>query len=264
VEQLAPDVWVHRIDTGGFPTIAAVALTATRAFVIDTLMSPQDMAPVLEHLGAHAGGRRIVVVNTHHHWDHVYGNAAFPGLDIVAQSACPRLILQHSTTTDESVPLQPPEGVPLPTITFGDRLTYSDDPETVHLIHAPGHSEDSLVVFLAGARLLLAGDTLEWPLPNFAQRDGKDVWIHTLRQLKQLPVDLIVPSHGPPLGRAIIDANERYISGVFEAVAAAKESGAGRNDLDLPAAAFLGDDVVLDDVYEDAHRGNLIWAWDAV
>ena len=264
MEQLTADVWVHRIDAEGFPTVAAVALTPTRAFVVDTLMRPQDMRPVLELLAERAGERRTVVVNTHHHWDHVYGNAAFPGVDIVAQRACPRLILAHSTTTDESVPLQPPEGVPLPTITFGDRLTYSDELETVHLIHTPGHSEDSLVVFLAGARLLFAGDALEWPLPNFAQRDGKDVWIHTLRQLKQLPVDLIVPSHGPAMGRAIIDANERYISGVYEAVGAAKAAGAGRNDLNLPASAFLGDDVVLDDVYAEAHRGNLVWAWDEV
>ena len=262
MEQLTPDVWVQRMDAGGFPTIAAVALTPTRAFVIDTLMRPQDMGPVREFLAAHVDGRRTVVVNTHHHWDHVYGNAAFPGVDIVAQRACPRLIQAQGSTADESVPLQPPEGVPLPTITFGDRLTYYDDPETVHLIHTPGHSEDSLVVFLAGARLLFAGDTLEWPLPNFAQRDGKDVWIHTLRQLKQLPVDLIVPSHGPAMGRALIDANERYISKVHEAVAAAKSAGAGRNDLDLPASAFLGGDVVLDDVYEDAHRDNLVWAWD--
>src|SRR5674476_930332 len=34
---------------------------------------------------------------------------------------------------------------------------------------------------VAGARLLFAGDTLEWPLPNFAQRGGNDLWIHTLR-----------------------------------------------------------------------------------
>ncbi len=264
MEQLTASVWVHRIDAEGFPTVAAVAFTPKRAFVVDTLMRPQDMRPVLELLAEHAGGRRIVVVNTHHHWDHVYGNAAFPGVDIVAQHACPRLILAQGNTADEYVPLQPPEGVPLPTITFGDRLTYSDEPETVHLIHAPGHSEDSLVVFLAGARLLMAGDTLEWPLPNFAQRGGKDAWIHTLRQLKQLPVELIVPSHGPAMRRTIIDANERYISQVHEAVAAAKKGGAGRNDLDLPAAAFLGDDVVLDDVYEEVHRDNLVWAWDEV
>jgi cyclase len=264
VEQLAADVWVHSITAEGFPTVSAVVFTSTRAFVIDTLMRPQDMGPVLELLAERAGARRTVVVNTHHHWDHVYGNAAFPGVDIVAQRACPRLILAHSTTTDDAVPLQPPEGVPLPTVTFGDRLTYSDEPETVHLVHAPGHSEDSLVVYLEGARLLLAGDTLEWPLPNFAQRDGKDAWIRTLRQLTQLPVNLVVPSHGPAMGKAIIDANERYILEVFEAVAAAKQAGVGRHDLDLPAAAFLGDDVVLDDVYEEAHRGNLVWAWDEV
>ena len=33
-----------------------------------------------------------LVVNTHHHWDHVFGNAAFAGADIVAQRGCPRLI----------------------------------------------------------------------------------------------------------------------------------------------------------------------------
>ena len=264
MEQIATDVWVLRIDAEGFPTIAAVAFTPTRAFVIDTLMRPQDMDPVLELLAAGAGGRRTVVVNTHHHWDHVYGNAAFPGVDIVAQRACPRLILAQGSTADESVPLPPPEGVPLPTVTFGDRLAYSDVPETVHLIHTPGHSEDSLVVFLAGARLLFAGDTLEWPLPNFCQRDGKDVWIHTLRQLKQLPVDLIVPSHGPAMGKALIDANERYITKVYETVAAAKRAGAGRHDLVMPASAFLAGDVVVDDVYARAHAGNLAWAWDDV
>ena len=264
MEQLTADVWVHRLDAEGFPTVAAVVLTPTRAFVVDTLMRTQDMSPVLELLAERAGGRRLVIVNTHHHWDHVYGNAAFPGVDIVAQRACPRLILAQGTTADESVPRQPPEGVPLPTVTFGDRLTYSDGLETVHLLHTPGHSEDSLVVFLAGARLLFAGDTLEWPLPNFCQRDGKDIWIHTLRQLKQLPVDLIVPSHGPAMGKALIDANERYIIKVYETVAAAKRAGAGRHDLVMPASAFLAADVVVDEVYAHAHVANLAWAWDDV
>ena len=123
MEQLGADVWVHRIDVEGFPTISALVLTPARAFVVDTLMRPQDMSPVLELLAERAGERRLLVVNTHHHWDHVYGNAAFPGVDIVAQRACPRLILAQGSTADESVPLQPPEGVPLPGITFGDRLT---------------------------------------------------------------------------------------------------------------------------------------------
>ena len=262
MNELAPGVWTHGIDAEGFPTVAAVALTPTRAFVIDTLMRPQDMRPVLELLAERAGSRRMVVVNTHHHWDHVYGNAAFAHTDIVAQRACPRLIQAQLGSADESLQLPPPEGVPLPNITFGDRLTYSDAGESVHLIHTPGHSEDSLVVFLTESRLLLGGDTVEWPLPNFAQRDGMREWVRTLRQLKQLPVDLVAPSHGPAMGKEIIDANERYIVGVSHAVAAAKAAGVGRGDLYLPVGDFLDAGVAVDDVYAEVHRENLLWAWD--
>jgi glyoxylase-like metal-dependent hydrolase (beta-lactamase superfamily II) len=239
-------------------------LTQRRALVVDTLTGPDEMAPVLEFLASEAGDRRLLVVNTHHHWDHVFGNAAFPGADIVAQRACPRLIQAELQGGDESLRLPPSEGVPLPTITFGDRLTYSDESETVHLIHTPGHSEDSLVVFLAESRLLLGGDTVEWPLPNFGQRDGREDWVRTLRQLKQLPVDLVVPAHGPAMDKRIIDANERYLVGVYEAVAAAKASGTGRGELDLPAERFLAAGAVVDDVYRRAHRENLLWAWDEV
>ena len=174
MQQLAPSVWAHVIEAEGFPTLTAVVLTARRAVVVDTLTGPDEMAPVLEFLAAEAGDRRRLVVNTHHHWDHVFGNAAFAGVDIVAQRACPRLIQAELQGGDESRRLSPPEGVPLPTITFGDRLTYADADQTVHLIHTPGHSEDSLVVFLTESRLLLGGDTVEWPLPNFCQRDGRD------------------------------------------------------------------------------------------
>jgi glyoxylase-like metal-dependent hydrolase (beta-lactamase superfamily II) len=185
-------------------------------------------------------------------------------VDIVAQRACPRLITAELQGGDESLRLPPSEGVPLPNITFGDRLTYVDAGETVHLIHTPGHTEDSLVVFLTQNRLLFGGDTVEWPLPNFCQRDGREEWIKTLRQLKQLPVDLVVPAHGQAMDKQIIDANERYVAGVYEAVAAAKASGVARGDLELPPSAFLGDGVLVDEVYEAAHRDNLLWAWDEV
>ncbi len=123
MKQLAPDVWTHVIDAEGFPTLSAVILTPRLAIVVDTLTGPRDMDPVVEFLAAEAAGRRIAVVNTHHHWDHVFGNAAFAGADIIAQRACPRLITAELQGGDESFRLPPPEGVPLPNVTFGDRLT---------------------------------------------------------------------------------------------------------------------------------------------
>jgi hypothetical protein len=66
------------------------------------------------------------------------------------------------------------------------------------------------------------------------------------------------------MDKQIIDANERYIAGVFEAVAAAKAARVGRGELELPAAGFLADGVAVDDVYAAVHCENLLWAWDEV
>ena len=260
--ELKRNVFVHRVEAMGFPVVSALVITATRAFIIDTLTRPQDMEPVVAALAEKAPGRRRVVVNTHHHWDHVYGNAAFATSDIVAHRTCPRLMELQARAWSETTPAPPREGVPQPTVTFGDRLAYIGDDESVSLIHTPGHSEDSLVVYLDAARVLLAGDTLEWPLPTFAQRDGFAAWIRTLRQLKQLPADVVVPSHGPAMGKELIDANERYLNGVFEAVAEQKRQGVKRDRLVVPAASVLGEGVALDEVYADAHQENLEWAFD--
>jgi cyclase len=264
MKELVPSVWAHVVEAEGFPTLAGVVLTSRLALVIDTLTGPAEVAPLAEFVASEAGDRRVVVVNTHHHWDHVFGNSAFPGADIVAQRACPRLIQAELQGGDESLRLPPSEGVPLPNVTFGDRLTYSDAARSAHLIHTPGHSEDSLVVFLPEARLVFGGDTVEWPLPNFCQRSGAEEWIRTLRQLKQLPADLIVPAHGPAMDKQVIDVNERYIVRVYEAVAKAKAGGAGRGELDLPAQRFLPKGVAVDDIYTSAHLENLLWAWDEV
>jgi glyoxylase-like metal-dependent hydrolase (beta-lactamase superfamily II) len=105
---------------------------------------------------------------------------------------------------------------------------------------------------------------LEWPLPSFCDREAAETWIQTLRRLKQLPVDLVVPAHGPPRPKSLIDANERYITEVYEAVAAAKAEGAGRHELALPAARFVAEGARVDAVYEASHAANLTHAWDEV
>jgi len=149
-------------------------------------------------------------------------------------------------------------------VTFGDRLTYSGEDETVRLIHTPGHSADSVVAYLDEAAVLFAGDTLERPLPNFAQRDGREARVRTPRQLKQLPAGTIVPSHGPATGKELIDRNERYIDGVHGAVADLKGRGAERHELGVPVKDLVGPGVEIGAVYRTVHRENLEWAYDEV
>ncbi len=264
MEQLRSGIWLAHADAAGFPTVSAALLTRRRAFVIDTLTRPADMEPIVDLWRERAGARRVIVVNTHHHWDHVYGNAAFAGEDIVAHVACRRLLLARPVAGGEPVPPAPPEGVSLPSITFHVGLDYVDEDDVVRLIHAPGHSEDSVAVFVQSARILFAGDALEWPFPSFSQSGGAEPWLRTIAMLRQLAADLIVPSHGPPMGRALLDANERYIAGLVAAVRAAKQSGASAEDLDLPVSQFVDPGVEVDGPYGQVHAANLARVWSDV
>lgn len=264
MERLNANVYVHTIVTHGFGTNCAVIVGADRAFVFDTLDGPEGMQPVVDLLATEAADRRVMVINSHHHWDHVYGNCAFSGHDIIAHRLSRRLIEQQTESESESVPLPPEEGVPLPNVLFGDRLTLSDTAMNVHLLHTPGHSEDSIVLWIDELAILFAGDTVEWPFPSFAQRDACDLYLRTLRQLNQLPVNLIVPGHGPVMGKEIIDHNQRYIEDVYDVVRTAKDSRIPRAELHLPVEEFAPKGVEIDDTYRQVHRENVEWAFDEV
>ncbi len=260
MQELREGVWLHGAVADGFPTVAALVFTATHAFVIDTLCSPGDMAPVCEHIARFGARRRTLVINTHHHWDHVYGNAAFPSAVLFAHESCPGLLRSH--LLEEDVPPPPPEGVPIPSATFRDRVTCGDAEDPLQLLHAPGHTQDSLVALLPSTGVLFGGDAVEWPLPSFEQRGGVRAWLRTLRALKRLDFSLIVPSHGPPMDRSLLRANERYIVETSEAVEREWRRGRGRRELDLPAERFLAPGVEVDALYRAAHEANLRWLWE--
>jgi hypothetical protein len=66
------------------------------------------------------------------------------------------------------------------------------------------------------------------------------------------------------MGKEIIDANQRYLEGLYEAVRAAKENGVSRHELTLPAEWFLPESVELSEFYVEAHQSNVEWAFDEV
>jgi glyoxylase-like metal-dependent hydrolase (beta-lactamase superfamily II) len=134
----------------------------------------------------------------------------------------------------------------------------------VNLIHTPGHTEDSIILYIPEQQVLLGGDTVEWPFPALAQRDGGEVFLKTLRQLNQLSVRQVVPAHGPVMGKEIIDANQRYIEDLYRAVRAVKRAGVHRADVDLAAETFAADGAEINETYRAMHRENVEWVYDEV
>lgn len=259
VRRLKENIWLCDAEAEGFPTIATVVLTPRRAFVIDTLTGPQAIEPVRAFLEESAAGRRLTVVNTHHHWDHVYGNAVFAGAEIVAHDACPGRMEDLARGVGEPAP--PNEGVPLPNVTFSAGLTYVDGPCALRLLHAPGHTPDSIVAFLEPGDVLFAGDTLEWPLPSLSDAGGVTDWLRTLAMLARLRPSVCLPSHGPAMGPELIAANEDYLRKLAGAVGAARKAGRAPRDESLAVEAFVGDPQALGALYRDVHAANVALLW---
>jgi glyoxylase-like metal-dependent hydrolase (beta-lactamase superfamily II) len=180
------------------------------AFVIDTFLGPKSMDIVKKRLARALRDKPAVVVNTHFHWDHVWGNCAFPGSPVVAHESCrakigrvgEKELKAHGSMQQGNVKLV------LPNCTFTDRLVYEDD--EVELFRSPGHSPDSISVHDRRDRVLLVGDNVEEPLPYLYSTDLA-AYERTLESYLSLGAQRIIAGHCARVTRGTIKGNLAYV-----------------------------------------------------
>lgn len=98
----------------------------------------------------------------------------------------------------------------MPTITFDTELEVRVQGVLLRLLHAPGETDDQIVVHLPEKRLLCAADNIYKAFPNLyairgtPTRDAKQ-WANSLELMKRCGAEYLVPSHTQPLvGQTII------------------------------------------------------------
>jgi glyoxylase-like metal-dependent hydrolase (beta-lactamase superfamily II) len=107
-----------------------------------------------------------------------------------------------------------------PTVTFETSLALDLGGATLHLHLLPGHTRDCIVGVVPQWGVLLAGDTVETPLP--VVNDGAAVrrWIERLDRWAADPsVTVVVPAHGRVGGRELIEETASYLRRLVSAVA---------------------------------------------
>jgi len=129
------------------------------------------------------------VIYSHHHKDHITGGSVF------AETA---FFVSHSAARRELLK-EPDPLIPVPELTFTDRMFIDLGGKHVELIYTGrNHSDNSLVVLIPQNRLLFAVDFI--PVETVAYRtmqtDYPDEWIESLKQVEGLDFDILVPGHG--------------------------------------------------------------------
>jgi cyclase len=209
------------VDDGALSLgIASYAVVGDReALVYDTHVSierARHIRRVLEDLGV----RKLTVVLSHWHLDHVAGAAAFEDCEIIASERTLEMLTRFKPAIERGELEGPPPIDPLllPTTVFADRLEMAVGAIHVKLIHTNIHSDDATVIWLPQRRLLLCGDTMEDTVTYVDEPQGLDAHLTNLGRLRQLAPDRILPNHGDPQVIAaggyssdLISATEQYI-----------------------------------------------------
>jgi glyoxylase-like metal-dependent hydrolase (beta-lactamase superfamily II) len=210
VTRLADDL--HLIaGAGGNVTVSATA--ATGAIVIDA-GTPERGAEILAQADKLiANARRRTLVNTHWHFDHAGGNAAFAaaGWDIVASTATRRRLGQRIMFEDLGMTCDPtPEGT-WPTTTFDDRLVLHGPPAVTLVKVKPAHTDTDVIAFYEKYGVIHTGDVCfagTFPVIDRTTGGSLDGMIAATKVLIDLCDDRtrVVPGHGPLGNKATLRA----------------------------------------------------------
>jgi glyoxylase-like metal-dependent hydrolase (beta-lactamase superfamily II) len=187
-----------------------------RAVLADTLATTAQARELAAAIAA-LTDRPLVVLNTHHHFDHCFGNAVFADAPVYAHPEATALM----ATADPAALWREwgldglhTTAVRLPDRQVAHKETIDLGGRAVVLCHpGRGHTAGDLVAFVPDAGVVVAGDLVEESgPPQFGDAFPLD-WPEAITTILALDPRIVVPGHG-----AVCDA--AFVRGQHEELAA--------------------------------------------
>jgi len=177
-------------------------------FIIDTGIGGDCAKVMSEYIGNSL--KPLIVINTHHDWDHAAGNWVFEGNTIIAHKLCYDIMDKKWNTMIEWAKqndryFNGETHKYLPNLLFEGNMCFPED--GISIFHTPGHTEDGISVYDAIDKVLHVGD-------SFGVSDGKAYYwgkqddIAGFRRMvetyKQYNFEICVSGHSEPQTKEVI------------------------------------------------------------
>jgi cyclase len=266
-ERISEGIYIFTSDLYAQVT-AGVIVTSKGAVVVDTLPFPEETREILAFVQEERL-RVPYVINTHGHADHANGSYLFEEADLVAHQRCRDILRKHGERVLEEAKAETPAvaevQLRLPSITFDQEMTLRLGDRTMQLISLPGHTPDSIGVYVEEDKILFAGDAV-MPVPYIVGGD-RAAMIDSLRAIGQLSLENIVQGHGEVILRGeveeALETSIFYLETIYEKVKEAVEAGA-------PPESVAGIDIEqcgksripLNGLVQQLHEANLLYLYD--
>lgn len=173
------------------------------------------------------------IINTHHHGDHVLGNVAFKGAEVISSEQCKVLVektgMEWVQIMENMVGRKFPNTIPVPAkLTFKDESRNSSSLQGVKMVFwvpLGAHSPGDMMVYLPDDRVLIGGDILvNATMP--AMRDGHiRNWVGALAKAREFDARTIVPGHGPLMNKSDVAQLHNLLAGFYAGVETGYKKG---------------------------------------
>lgn len=253
--EVSPEVHVRRHEELNLN--CGLVVGEDRALVIDTRSYHQHGLELLAAV-REITDLELVVVNTHAHYDHCFGNSAFRDSQIYAHAGAAddlrrtaehqrEQIVAHLRATDREAMAQDIEATE---IVLPFYLVEQDTPidlggRTVELLFAGrGHTDHDLSVAVPDASVVFTGDLVEEGADPMMEDAFPLEWAATVRALVAKPAaqgcDVWVPGHGDVVDLAFVEAQMAQLTQLAERFTEVLAGGLAGVDALVSAGRGLG------------------------
>jgi glyoxylase-like metal-dependent hydrolase (beta-lactamase superfamily II) len=217
---------------------AGLIHTPQGMIMIDTTSSPGEIRSLLEAVDICLDEVQMVI-NTHFHSDHTWGNQAF-NCPILAHRLCRERMQSNlgnewsleafQSSIDDLQKTDPKKAddfrltveslqIKLPDQVFEGGCEGDMGGVKYQLIHLGGHTPDASVVWLPDSRQLYAADLIFQGRYPFIFDADVPVWIDRLGRLLEFDARVIIPGHGVISGESDIIALRDYLQVTWDLTA---------------------------------------------
>jgi glyoxylase-like metal-dependent hydrolase (beta-lactamase superfamily II) len=220
-----------------------VILGGRDVVVIDTRSTPSQAEEIVTGVRELTRDPVSIVINTHWHWDHTFGNSVFRPAAIWGQAqVVDRLHAEGRETIEKAAGWVPDIADDLRTVvidppdrTFDEHTTVEAGNRELRLTYlGRGHTNTDIAIEVLGADVLFAGDLLEeGATPSFGDSYPTE-WPTTVERLLPLATGAVVPGHGKVGDRAFVAAQ---LEDLRANARLARQVHAGELDLDAAVEA---------------------------
>ena len=202
-----------------------VGLGEGAALVVDTRSTHVQAREILTDLRELTVAPVTVVVDTHGHFDHAFGNRVFRPATIWGHERCVTFMARTGEARRAAIAAEEPEiaddlaevVIDPPDQTFAETAYVEVGGRRVELRHLGlAHTDHDIVMNVPDAGVLFAGDLLEnGAVPFFGDGYPLD-WPETASRVAELVRDVVVPGHGDHADRAFAQDQATSLAGLAE------------------------------------------------